>query len=1004
MTRKIKKTLSLILFIGYSVSYAGITGKIQGTITDQNGMPLPGSNVMILGTNRGAAADANGFYIILNIAPGKYSVSAQMIGFKGITMIDVNVNSDRTTQLNFALSEEAIGMDEIKVTAEKPKVEVDRTFSEYIITSDDIERSVMVKSVADLISLEPGMDVNGKGMIRGGDMNSLAADVVYYVDGVKMTSNDGLTLNNFTGVGKYDIESISIITGGLSAEYGNAQAGVINIVTKEGTDSFHGNFEYTNEFGGANHWGPNFYDAAIHRGQMQWDNPEWVNEIDSRTGKLAHKRIDYTNIAGYSLQGNISGPLMKGVSFFLGGRTNKNAINNISPLSYTPENFEGTWKLSLNLHPKVSIKFGGVYSENWNFHSIAKVGGIKGMNDDGKNIFLPMGSSSSGKIKNNDQMNYMAISHMLSERTFYELRISQSINSQTPHELPDSTMEIRKDEDNWFNLPRDVYAFNEGSRTRFQVKFDFTTQFNNNNLLKTGIDYIDYSVWARNYSDELNTRELHYIGHHHRTGDPVKPKQFAWYIQDKMEYKGLVLNAGIRMDHFDPSVKHPLTTAMAASDYFFDTFTRFNYDSLESFGLLEKTKPITAWSPRIGVAHPITDRSMIRFFYGHIYQLASFYTMYGERWVNDGTRDSDYNNNDLNDDSELYNKLEEGFFGNPRLTFEKTISFELGFDWNFYSDYILALSTFYKSSSNQVSSPGTVQLNWWDPAKQMFDFQFTHMAGNGIHEDIQGFELSLKKNFNNYFGFNIAYNIQWAVKGEAGVGSQFWIPDSAFVADGKFWTMYNTNDDGSETPRPLAPVFLATQYASKANTFIDSLRALGMDVLEVGNSGLHYVEFWGGTEEEPKPDADIRNYGKAQLFISTPDKFGPMGLFGNITANIIYRMSTGNPFEYSPVGGASEWRNGPLTTRTDMSFEKVFLQKNGSRATLYIQITNLFNQRDVRGDGDFSSIYGPGEFIRWGMETPRPDNKQYQDYGDSYANSRYHGSPREIQVGIRTSF
>ena len=319
--------------IGFTISYAGITGKVQGTITDQNGQPLPGSNVMILGTNRGAAADENGFFIILNLPPGKYSIVAQMIGFKSITKTEVSVNSDRTTEVNFSLTEEAIGMEIVKVTAEKPKVEVDRTYSEYIVTSDDIERSVMVKSVADLISLEPGMDVNGKGMIRGGDMNSIAADVVYYVDGVKMTSNDGLTLNNFTGVGKYDIESISIITGGLSAEYGNAQAGVINIVTKEGTESFHGNFEYTNEFGGANHWGPNFYDAAIHQGKMQWDNPDWVNEIDSRTGELVHKKIDYTSFAGSALQGNISGPLMKGVSFFLGGRSNKNAINNVSPLS-----------------------------------------------------------------------------------------------------------------------------------------------------------------------------------------------------------------------------------------------------------------------------------------------------------------------------------------------------------------------------------------------------------------------------------------------------------------------------------------------------------------------------------------------------------------------------------------------------------------------------------------------------------------------------------------------
>ncbi len=138
-------------------------------------------------------------------------------------------------------------------------MEVDRTYSEYIVTSEDIERSVMVKSVGELIALEPGMDVNGQGMIRGGDMNSIAADVVYYVDGVKMVSNDGLSLHNYTGVGKYDIESISIITGGLSAEYGNAQAGIINIVTKEGMDTFHGNFEYTNELSGKHHWGPNYF-------------------------------------------------------------------------------------------------------------------------------------------------------------------------------------------------------------------------------------------------------------------------------------------------------------------------------------------------------------------------------------------------------------------------------------------------------------------------------------------------------------------------------------------------------------------------------------------------------------------------------------------------------------------------------------------------------------------------------------------------------------------------
>ena len=997
--KKVLFILTIFLSLDPTILHGGITGKINGSVKNQNGQQLAGVNVMLEKTNRGAAADKNGYYLILNVAPGTYSITAQMIGYKPVTITDIIVNPDRTSSVDFVLVEEAIAGEEVTVKAERPRVEVDRTYSEYIVTSEDIERSVMVKSVGELIALEPGMDVNGQGMIRGGDMNSIAADVVYYVDGVKMVSNDGLSLHNYTGVGKYDIESISIITGGLSAEYGNAQAGIINIVTKEGMDTFHGNFEYTNELSGKHHWGPNYFQSADHRGHMQWNEEEWVNEIDSLTGERIHKRIDYVQNWGYSVQGSISGPLIKGVGLFLGGRSNYGAVNGISPLTHSTDNFDGTWKLSFNLHPKIAIKLGGLYSTSWEFNS----GGTADSRGTGKNIFLPMDRAAAGKTVNTDQMNYISFTHMLSEKTYYELRISNSITKQTNEDTPDSTTEIRTDKDDWFYLQRDIHAFNKGVRERFGMKFDLSTQINQNNLLKTGFDYTDYNVSAFNYSDVLNNRSLSYIGNNHKVASPIRPKQLAWYIQDKMEYKGLVVNAGIRMDHFDPNIDYPVTTAMGASDYFLNTFTRFNYDSLATFGLLKQVEPITAWSPRIGIAHPITDRSMIHFFYGHIYQLASFYTLFGERWSNDGTHDYDINENGTTDLTEEYNAMREGNFGNPRLQYEKTISFELGFDWNFYSDYVLALSTFYKSSNNQVSSPGAVQLQWWDPAKQMFDFQFTHMAGNGIHEDIQGFELSLRKKFNKYFGFTAAYNLQWAVRGEAGMGSQFWIPDSAFVVDGKFWTLYDSNEDGSESARPLFPFFLVNSYADKANKFIDSLKTLGLDPQQLDSTGLWVVEFWGGTEEEPKPDADIRSYGKIQLFASTPEKFGPRGLLGDITINMIYKMSTGTPFNYSPPNKPNEWRNGPLTTRTDLSFEKIFFKKGLSRTTFFIQISNLFNQKDVRGDGSFSSIYG-AEFIRWGMQTPRPDNELYQQYGDFYGNSRYHGAPREIKIGVRSAF
>jgi len=311
--------LTIFFFLDSSILYGGITGKINGHVKDPNGQQLAGANVILKGTNRGAAADQNGYYLILNVAPGAYSVTAQMIGYKAVTITDIKVNPDRTSSVDFVLVEEAIAGEEVTVKAERPRVEVDRTYSEYIVTSEDIERSVMVKSVGELIALEPGMDVNGQGMIRGGDMNSIAADVVYYVDGVKMVSNDGLSLHNYTGVGKYDIESISIITGGLSAEYGNAQAGIINIVTKEGMDTFHGNFEYTNELSGKHHWGPNYFQSADHRGHMQWDDEEWVNEIDSLTGEGIHKKLTMCKIGDTLSKGVSRGPSSKESDFSLEG-------------------------------------------------------------------------------------------------------------------------------------------------------------------------------------------------------------------------------------------------------------------------------------------------------------------------------------------------------------------------------------------------------------------------------------------------------------------------------------------------------------------------------------------------------------------------------------------------------------------------------------------------------------------------------------------------------------
>ncbi len=997
--------LFLLVFIPLVQTFAGVTGKIQGKVVDKDGMPLPGANVLLVGTRRGAATDTKGRYVILSVPPGVYKISVRMIGYETVTKTGVLVNADRTTIVDFKLPPKVLGMKEVVVTAQRPKVEVDRTFSQYTVDSKQIQKTVMVKGVSDIVALQPGMDVNGRGMIRGGDMNSISADVTYYVDGVRMVNNDGLGLHNFVGVNKYVIESASVITGGLNAEYGNAQAGVINIVTKEGGHEFHGTAEMGITFPGQHHWGPNYYDSPIHRDHMHWGDPVWEGEIDSLTGRRVHQRVDYTRLWGQGFQGSFSGPIFRNLTFFISTNYSHSAIYGVSPTLHVPFNIQNNWKLSYSITPSISLKLGGLYSYHWGFNPGPPVGGIKGMGDNGKNIFLPMNTSASGKSIYLDHMEYLALTHMITPHTFYELRISNFITRQRGKDIPDTTTPNRKDQEGWFNIGRKAISFLETDRRRLGIKFDLSSQVTEHHFVKTGFDYTGFHVWAEGYDDYLDQRYLTYIGKNHHVREPITPQQYAWYIQDKMEYKGLVVNAGIRMDRFDPNMDYPVTVSLAASDYFFNTFTRFDYDQLRQFGLLHRIKPKMVWSPRLGIAHPITDRSMIHFFYGHIYQLPSFYTMFAERWENYGQRDIDINKNGIIEPTERYNTLSalHGFFGNPELGFEKTISFELGFDWNFYKEYVLSLSSYYKSSSNQVTSPGSMHINWWDPAKQMFDFQFTHKATNGIHEDIQGFELSLRKSFSHYFSFQLAYNLQWAVQGESGLSDFFFVPDSEFVASGKFWMHYRPNEDGSESPVPLVQI-LDILYARKARMFVDSVRAVGLDLQPLGNTGIYHVDFWGVSEEKPKPDADIRTYAKAQIFVGTPSHFGPWGLLGDLSLNVIYKMSTGVPYLYSPIGKRAEWRNAPLATRTDVSLEKILFHKGKFQPTFYMEVYNIFNQKDFRNDGGFRSMYGPGEFVRWGMDRPRPDNKEYQQFGDFYGNYRYYGSPREVRAGIRLMF
>ena len=294
-----------ILLMPHQDIFAAVTGKIAGKVTDDAGTVLPGANIIIEGTQRGGASDGDGNYFILSVPPGHYAVKAMMMGHQIIVKTDVLVQAGRTTALNFSLSQTTIEGEEVTVTAERPVIEVDRTSTEHIMNSQEIQRSPIISSIRGLVEYLPGVGSDGGNnmVIRGGDSQDLT---MYY---------DGIPMDGYRDINIFSVEEASITTGGIAAEYGNAQGGIINIITQEGGDRVHGTIEYGVSPPHKGHWGANYWNDAYHLdnngvSRLRWDDPTWVNEVDSLTGRKVHERVDYDDIWSQSIKVGLSGPLV----------------------------------------------------------------------------------------------------------------------------------------------------------------------------------------------------------------------------------------------------------------------------------------------------------------------------------------------------------------------------------------------------------------------------------------------------------------------------------------------------------------------------------------------------------------------------------------------------------------------------------------------------------------------------------------------------------------------
>lgn len=224
----------LLLLLSFSIA-AAQAGRISGKVVDkQTGEPLIGANVIVVGSSFGAATNVNGEYIINNVYPGTYSVKASFIGYQDVTIHNVVVNAGLTTRLNFELSSKEIATQEIVIVSERPLIEKTSTNAIRIVDIEQIQK-IPTRDLNAIISLQPGVvQQNGMIFIRG----SRPDETGYLVEGTDVKNVLNRRGGSLVTVIPDAIQELSVQAGGYTAEFGNANAGIVSSEFRTGTSQY----------------------------------------------------------------------------------------------------------------------------------------------------------------------------------------------------------------------------------------------------------------------------------------------------------------------------------------------------------------------------------------------------------------------------------------------------------------------------------------------------------------------------------------------------------------------------------------------------------------------------------------------------------------------------------------------------------------------------------------------------------------------------------------------
>lgn len=269
-----------IAFLGFGLSLFLIgaafaqTGGIRGVAVEATTQePLAGVNVLLQGTNRGAATDGRGEYVIPNLNVGGYTLVFSLIGYEKHVVTDVMVKSNKTAYVSARLREQAIASrEEIVVTAASFfNKENDTPVSARSLNYEEVRRSPgaredVSRMIQNLPGVTPTTDDRNDLVVRGGS----PSEVLFLIDNIEIPNPNHFGTQGATGgpismVNNELIDAVNFMAGGFPSRYGNKLSGVLDIKFREGNgQGVNGKFDLN--FAGAG----GIFEGPVKKSQGSW--------------------------------------------------------------------------------------------------------------------------------------------------------------------------------------------------------------------------------------------------------------------------------------------------------------------------------------------------------------------------------------------------------------------------------------------------------------------------------------------------------------------------------------------------------------------------------------------------------------------------------------------------------------------------------------------------------------------------------------------------------------